>query len=113
MQPGELYIGNIVEIVSTYIYISAVDGRSYIGRLRILIHATAGFGDIGFDGNYTLEIFCVKPVRIYPDMLIGQIYFSEPYRDIDFLYRGRYQGQTEPTTSRSQLNEIELLGTTK
>ena len=42
----------------------------YIGRLGILIHATAGFGDIGFDGNYTLEIFCVKPVRIYPDMLI-------------------------------------------
>ena len=86
MQPGELYKGNIVERVSTDKYISAVDGRSSIGRLGILIHATAGFGDIGFDGNYTLEIFCVKPVRIYPDMLIGQIYFSEPYGDIDFLY---------------------------
>lgn len=70
MQPGELYIGNIVERVSTDKYISAVDGRSSIGRLGVLIHATAGFGDIGFDGNYTLEIFCVKPVRIYPDMLI-------------------------------------------
>ena len=70
LQPGELYIGNIVERVSTDKYISAVDGRSSIGRLGILIHATAGFGDIGFDGNYTLEIFCVKPVRIYPDMLI-------------------------------------------
>ena len=97
LQPGELYIGNIVERVSTDKYISAVDGRSSIGRLGILIHATAGFGDI-----------CVKPVRIYPDMLIGQIYFSEPYGDIDFLYRGRYQGQTEPTTSRSQLKENEL-----
>ena len=70
LQPGELYLGNIVERVSTDKYISAVDGRSSIGRLGILIHATAGFGDIGFDGNYTLEIFCVKPVRIYPDMLI-------------------------------------------
>lgn len=70
LQPGELYIGNIVERVSTDKYISAVDSRSSIGRLGILIHATAGFGDIGFDGNYTLEIFCVKPVRIYPDMLI-------------------------------------------
>ena len=108
LQPGELYIGNIVERVSTDKYVSAVDGRSSVGRLGILIHATAGFGDIGFDGNYTLEIFCVKPVRIYPDMLIGQIYFSEPYGDIDFLYRGRYQGQTEPTTSRSQLKENEL-----
>lgn len=113
MQPGELYIGNIVERVSTDKYISAVDSRSSIERLGILIHATAGFVDIGFDGNYTLEIFCVKPVRIYPDMLIGKIYFSEPYGDIDFLYRGRYHGQTEPTTSRSQLNEIELLGTKK
>ena len=108
LHPGELYIGNIVERVSTDKYISAVDGRSSIGRLGILIHATAGFGDIGFDGNYTLEIFCVKPVKIYPDMLIGQIYFSEPYGDIDFLYRERYQGQTEPTTSRSQLKENEL-----
>ena len=71
LHPGELYIGNIVERVSTDKYISAVDGRSSIGRLGILIHATAGFGDIGFDGNYTLEIFCVKPVKIYPDMLIG------------------------------------------
>ena len=70
LQPDELYIGNIVERVSTDKYISAVEGRSPIGRLGILIHATAGFGDIGFDGNYTLEIFCVKPVRIYPDMLI-------------------------------------------
>lgn len=70
MQPGELYIGNIVERVSTDKYISAVDSRSSIERLGILIHATAGFVDIGFDGNYTLEIFCVKPVRIYPDMLI-------------------------------------------
>ena len=70
LQPGELYLGNIVERVSTDKYISAVDSRSSIGRLGILIHATAGFGDIGFDGNYTLEIFCVKPVRIYPDMLI-------------------------------------------
>lgn len=108
MQPGELYLGNIVERVSTDKYISAVDSRSSIGRLGVLIHATAGFGDIGFDGNYTLEIFCVKPVKIYPDMLIGQIYFSEPYGDIDFLYRERYQGQTEPTTSRSQLKENEL-----
>ena len=70
LQPGELYIGNIVERVSTDKYISAVDGRSSIGRLGILIHATAGFGDIGFDGNYTLERFYVKPVRIYLDMLI-------------------------------------------
>ena len=108
LQPGELYIGNIVERVATDKYISAVDGRSSVGRLGILIHATAGFGDIGFDGNYTLEIFCIKPVRIYPNMLVGQIYFSEPYGDVDFLYRGRYQGQTEPTTSRSQLKENEL-----
>ncbi|MCR5762760.1 MAG: dCTP deaminase [Treponema sp.] len=108
LQPGELYIGNIIERIATDKYISAVDGRSSVGRLGILIHATAGFGDIGFDGNYTLEIFCIKPVRIYPNMLIGQIYFSEPYGPVDFLYRGRYQGQSEPTTSRSQLKGSQL-----
>ncbi len=54
---------------------------------------TAGFGDIGFNGTYTLEITVVHPVHIYPDMLIGQVYFEKPDGNIDFLYNGRYQNQ--------------------
>ena len=108
LRPGELYLANVQERVATDYYISAIDGRSSIGRLGINIHATAGFGDIGFDGHYTLEIFCVKPVVVYPGMKIAQIYFEEPTGDVDFLYRGRYQGQVEPTESRMSYTDEQL-----
>ena len=108
LQPNILYIGCTQEIISSDKYISAIDGRSSIGRLGISIHATAGFGDIGFTGTYTLEIFVIQPVRIYPDLEIGQVYFEDACGKTDFLYRGRYQGQIQPTTSKLYLNNSEL-----
>ena len=71
-----------------------LEGRSSVGRLGIFIHATAGFGDVGFDGYWTLELSCVQPVRIYPGVEICQIYYHTidgeyvPYRS------GKYQGNT-------------------
>ena len=106
--PGHLYIGNIVERVATNFYISAIDGRSSIGRLGLQIHATAGFGDIGFDGHYTLEIIPTIPIRVYPGLSIGQVYFEKPDGDVDFLYNGRYQHQVEPTTSRIYIKDEDL-----
>jgi deoxycytidine triphosphate deaminase len=54
-----------------------LEGRSSTGRLGLFIHVTAGFGDIGFAGFWTLEIFCVQPVKIYPDVEICQIYYHD------------------------------------
>ncbi|MFR1945037.1 MAG: dCTP deaminase domain-containing protein [Faecalimonas umbilicata] len=45
-----------------------LEGRSSTGRLGLFIHVTAGFGDVGFAGYWTLEIFCVQPIRIYPNV---------------------------------------------
>ena len=42
-----------------------IEGRSSIGRLGLFIHVTAGFGDVGFCGYWTLEMFAVQPIRIY------------------------------------------------
>ena len=106
--PGKLYIGATQEIISSDHFISGIDGRSSVGRLGLSIHATAGFGDVGFKGTYTLEIFVVEPVKIYPDMLIAQVHFTAPEGDVDFLYRGRYQGQLDPTTSKFNLTEDQL-----
>jgi dCTP deaminase len=110
LEPGTLYIGATNERIFSDKFIPAIDGRSSIGRLGINIHATAGFGDIGFNGTFTLEIFVLQRVLVKPDILIGQVYFEEPCGDIDFLYNGRYQNQIDPTESRlhmveSQLNE--------
>lgn len=108
--PNTLYIGSTVETIGSDKYISAIDGRSSMGRLGMQIHLTAGFGDIGFEGNYTLEITVVNPLRIYPNYPIAQVYFEKPDGKVDFLYHGRYQGQTGATESRSNLNSNDIKG---
>lgn len=110
LKPGKLYIGSIVERVKSNFYISAIDGRSSIGRLGLQIHATAGFGDIGFDGHYTLEMIPAVPVRIFANDLIGQLYFEKPDGDVDFLYNGRYQHQVDPTESRIEVDDRTIKG---
>lgn len=60
-------------------FVSAYDGRSTIARTHLISHATAGFGDYGFDGSYTLEICSLgpNPVKLKYGMRIGQVYFNE------------------------------------
>ncbi|MEO6930623.1 MAG: dCTP deaminase, partial [Chitinophagaceae bacterium] len=76
LQPGVLYLGVTLEYTETHAHVPFLEGKSSTGRLGIDIHATAGKGDVGFCGNWTLEISCRLPVRIYDGMPIGQlIYF--------------------------------------
>jgi dCTP deaminase len=77
IQPGELYLGVTVEYTESHCAVPFLEGKSSVGRLGIDIHATAGKGDVGYCNTWTLEISCVKPVRIYANMPIGQlIYFK-------------------------------------
>ena len=71
-----------------------LEGRSSIGRLGLVIHVTAGFGDVGFAGYWTLEMFCVQPIIIYPNVDICQIYFHTISGDHIPFYRGKYQDNT-------------------
>ena len=76
LEPNQLYLGVTLEYTETHAHVPFLEGKSSTGRLGIDIHATAGKGDIGFCGNWTLEISCKIPVRIYAGMPIGQlIYF--------------------------------------
>ena len=77
LQPGELYLGVTQEYTETHAFVPFLEGKSSVGRLGIDIHATAGKGDVGFCNTWTLEISCVKPVRVYAGMPVGQlIYFT-------------------------------------
>ena len=100
LQPGVLYIGRTVERTATDRFIPMINGRSSGGRLGISIHICAGFGDIGFDGTWTLEITVVEPVRIYPNEEIAQVCFFTPAGKKAKLYRGRYYKQEDATASR-------------
>ena len=74
LHPGRLYLAKTMEYTETHNLVPMLVGRSSIGRLGIFVHVTAGFGDVGFSGNWTLELTCVQPVRVYPGMEICQIY---------------------------------------
>ncbi len=75
LYPNNLYLGRTVEYTETSNLVPMLEGRSSIGRLGIDIHATAGFGDVGFKGYWTLEISVTQITRIYPFVEIGQIYY--------------------------------------
>jgi dCTP deaminase len=90
LEPGRLYLGRTVEYTVTKNYVPMIEGRSSIGRLGISVHATAGFGDIGFEGYWTLEISVIKPVIIYPFIEICQIYYYAVLGEIEEVYKGKY-----------------------
>ncbi len=100
IQPGELYLGVTTEYTETHCAVPFLEGKSSVGRLGIDIHATAGKGDVGYCNTWTLEISCVKPVRIYSGMPIGQlIYFTVEGR-IENLYHHKPGAKYNQRTDR-------------
>ena len=91
LEPGKLYLGRTVEYTETNNYVPMLEGRSSIGRLGLFIHVTAGFGDVGFKGYWTLEIFCVQPIRIYPSVEVCQIYYHGIDGEYEEYSSGKYQ----------------------
>lgn len=105
--PGVLYIGRTVERTYTPQHVPKIGGRSSTGRLGIEIHQTAGFGDVGFNGTWTLEITVVHPVRVYPRMRIAQLWLMDISSELppSMQYRGRYQGQLAATPYRGNVDD--------
>ncbi len=91
LDSGKLYLGRTVEYTETKTFVPMLEGRSSIGRLGLFVHVTAGFGDVGFAGFWTLEMFCVQPVRVYPNVEICQIYFHRIEGDYDLYHSDKYQ----------------------
>lgn len=91
IQPGKLYLGRTVEYTITEKFVPMLEGRSSMGRLGIFIHVTAGFGDVGLKGYWTLEINCIQPVKIYPHVAVCQIFYHTIEGDYTNYAQGKYQ----------------------
>ena len=91
LEPNKLYLGRTLEYTRTENLVPMLEGRSSIGRLGLFIHVTAGFGDVGFSGFWTLEIFCVQPIRIYAGVELCQIYYHDLLGDYEKYTSGKYQ----------------------
>lgn len=108
LRPGDFMLAHTLERVKLPDDIAAkVEGKSSLGRVGLLLHATAGFIDPGFEGTITLELSVVAPrsLLLYSGMKIGQICFfslsspaEQPYGSARL--GSRYQGQSGPTASR-------------
>jgi dCTP deaminase len=108
LQPGAFCLATTLETITLPDDIVArVDGRSSLGRLGLLVHATAGYVDPGWTGKLTLELSnqSQMPVALYSGMRIAQISFLRLSSPVDRPYGSpglgsKYQGQTGPTPSR-------------
>ena len=105
LNPNQLYLGRTVERTKTHNLVPMIEGRSSIGRLGLFVHVTAGFGDVGFCGFWTLEMFAVHPVRIYPGVAICQIIYHEICGAIS-EYASKYQDNADiqPSMLFKELN---------
>ena len=108
IHPGEFVLGVTEEHVELPDDVVArIEGKSSLGRLGLIVHATAGFVDPGFKGTLTLEITNLTrvPIRLYPGLLIAQLSFmaldapaERPYGSAEL--GSHYQGQRAATESR-------------
>ena len=99
LESNKLFLGRTIEYTETDNFIPMLEGRSSVGRLGLFVHITAGFGDVGFKGYWTLEIFCVQPVKIYPGVEICQIFYHSIDGDYDSYEGGKYQATKDIHTS--------------
>ncbi len=95
LNPNQLYLGRTVERTETHNLVPMLEGRSSVGRLGLFVNCTAGFGDIGYSGYWTLEIFAVMPVRIYPGVSICQLLFHTVEGDITEYDSEKYQNNND------------------
>ena len=90
LEPNKLYLGKTVEYVKTDKFIPMLEGRSSIGRLGMFIHITAGLGNVGMAGYWTLEIVTVQPLIIYPNVEVCQMFFHRINGDFLPYSAGKY-----------------------
>ena len=95
LEPQRLYLGRTLEYTETRRFVPMLEGRSSIGRLGLSVHVTAGFGDVGFRGFWTLEIFCLQPIRIYAGVEIAQIFYHEIAGPFEEYKSKKYQDNTD------------------
>ncbi|TVQ01639.1 MAG: dCTP deaminase [Planctomycetaceae bacterium] len=91
LHPGQLYLGRTVERTETERLVPRIQGRSSLARLGLFICPGGSLGSVGYRGTWTLEMFVIQPVKVYPAMKVCQIYFHELVGDVGTHDGGKYQ----------------------
>ncbi|MCH2116779.1 MAG: dCTP deaminase [Pirellulales bacterium] len=105
LSPNQLYLGRTAERTTTHQLVPQIEGRSSVGRLGLFVDVTAGFGDVGFSGYWTLEIFAVQPVRIYAGVPICQIFYHELTGEVEeYVNKYQHNRDIQPSLLFEELN---------
>jgi len=116
LKPGTLYLGVTREFTVTKKHLPYLEGKSSIGRYGLSIHVTAGKGDIGFRGHWTMEMHVIEPLRVYAGMPIGQLIYHEATGTPDVDYASKpsqkysdatYSEDPRPVPSRMFKNFVD------
>ena len=87
LEPGKLYLGTTLEEIGSDDYVVSLIGRSSLGRLGLFLQITADMSQLGSKHCWTLELYVVQPLRIYPGMRIGQVSFWSVVGDASLQYK--------------------------
>ena len=106
LNPSQVYLARTVERTVTRNLVPMIEGRSSAARLGLFLNATAGFGDVGFSGYWTLEIYAVQPIRIYPWIPICQILYHQIQGEFTEYESDKYQNNNgiQPSMMFKELN---------
>lgn len=105
--PQFLYLVQTVESVWSDKYVTEVSGVSSLARLGISVHKTAGYANIGHEFKWILEVEVTHPIKIYPGMKIGQMYFHTTEGSCDLQYHGKYSGKQMDDVLCGSLNYLD------
>lgn len=101
LSPNVLYLAHTVEIAGSDKYVPILEGRSSYARLGLSVHVSAGFGDVGFNRQWTLELTVIHPLIIYPGSRICQVHFNTLTSPVGKAYNGKYFYESGATPSKS------------
>lgn len=100
LKPNKLYLGSTYEKIGSNKYVTQLIGRSSMGRIGLFLQMTAPLGHVGCYHNWTLELKCVQPLRVYPYMRIGQVTFWVLDGEVTKTYdTGKYNRYKNPGVS--------------
>jgi len=112
LHPGEFALGMTYETVSVpHDMVLQLNGKSSLGRIGLIVHATAGYVDPGNTLKITLELHNLAnlPIKLYYKMPIAQVAFVKLSSVVDIPYgkdalNSKYFGSTKPIASQYYKN---------
>lgn len=99
LNPNKIYLCNTKEIIGSDDYVTSLIGKSSMGRLGLFLQIAADLGHQGQIHKWTLELRASIPIKIYPNMKIGQVTFWKPCGD-KLLKDGYYKNFDNPQISK-------------